>query len=360
MENRKKAGLKKGYQHAQLMKGREKSIVRRFRAEALNGSDNTPMARDMENFLQWRESRNYSPRTLDSLKGSLRFFLLWAQPRSLSESGMITKLILESYQRHLFRYRKANGEPLGVSTQGNRISALKDFFSYLCKHNHLPANPAADLEKPRVPKRLLHKAIGHEQLGTLFNIPDTSDPLGARDRALLELLYSTGLRRGEASSLRLEDIDLKNNILFVNQGKGSKDRYVPIGSRAMHWLEYYLREWRPVLVISEEVKAFFVSSYGEGMSRGSLGNRVKKLLLEADITQAGGCHLLRHSCATHMLEGGADIRYIQQMLGHENLETTAIYTQVSIEHLKEVHSRCHPAGLGGKAEDKADPKKQES
>ena len=341
---KQKSGRRVGYHHARLMKGMEKSIVRRFRAEALNGRDDTPIALEMERFLQWRETRNYSQRTLNSLRVNLRSFLLWAEPRDLRESARVTRPIIESYQRHLWRYRKDNDQPLGIGTQRNRLNALKDFFSWLCRQNLLPANPASDLELPRSVHRLPQQALSSDELSRIFNVPDISDPLGLRDRALLELLYATGLRRGEAAKLRVDEIDFNRGVLFVNQGKGKKDRYVPIGGRAIEWLNRYLDQARPRLVLGESQKALFISSYGEAMSTNSLGNRVKKIMLEAGVKRPGGCHLFRHSCATHMHDGGADIRFVQKMLGHQKLETTAVYTHVSIEQLREIHERSHPHG----------------
>ena len=334
------------YRYSRKMKGKDKSIHRRYRAEALNGEDTSPIAHQMEQYLEWRESCNFSEHTIKNIRTNLRIFLVWAHPRSITTSEEVTRLILESYQRHLFHYRKDDGNPLGISPQRARLNALRGFFSYLCKHDFIPANPAADLETPRAPKLLRHKALDEDQLKDLFNLPDVKDPLGLRDRTLLELFYATGIRRGELAKLQISDVDLNSNFLFVNQGKGGKDRYVPIGQRAIYWLRRYLDESRPILALSLRVTALFISSYGEAMSTGSLGNSVKKYLLKAGITQQGGCHLLRHSCATHMLEGGADIRFIQQMLGHASVETTAIYTQVSIEQLKAVHSQTHPSGEG--------------
>ncbi|MGJ8678298.1 MAG: site-specific tyrosine recombinase XerC [Akkermansiaceae bacterium] len=333
----------KGYNISKYMQGREEKIINpRYRAEALNGNDTAPLARDMEEFLAWRESRNYSEETLQRLRGSFRFFLIWAQERGIEQAVDVTRPILESYQSYLWRYKKANGKPLGVSTQNQRINALQQLFSRLCRDNKLEANPASDLEKCRVQKQLLHKALSHEEIKSLLNTPDISDPLGLRDRAALELFYSTGMRRGEVAHLRVDEIDFSKQVIFVNQGKGQKDRYVPLGARACYWLQRYLDEARCILELNRDVKEVFLSSYGKGITQGSLGNRVKRLMGQAGIHYAGGCHLLRHSFATHLLEGGADIRYIQQMLGHESLETTAIYTQVSIDSLIEVHAKSHP------------------
>jgi len=250
---------------------------------------------------------------------------------------------LESYQRHLWRWKKQNGKPLGISTQRGRLSTVKDFFAYLVKSNHIPANPASELEMPRSEKRLPKEPLGLEQIKSILGVPDISDPLGIRDRAMLELFYSAGLRRSELAKLHLEDLNRERQTLQIRQGKHHKDRVVPVGNRALHWLERYLEESRPKLLLQPNEKALFLSSYGEAFNPDVLSRMVTQFIKKAEIERPGSCHLLRHTCATHMLEGGADIRFIQQLLGHEKLETTAIYTQVSIEQLKAVHAQTHPA-----------------
>jgi integrase/recombinase XerD len=177
----------------------------------------------------------------------------------------------------------------------------------------------------------------------ILNIPDIADPLGIRDRAMLETLYSTGIRRSELTNLEITDLNRERQTLQIRQGKGHKDRVVPLGQRALKWLERYLDEVRPKLLLEQSEKALFLTSYGEGFNPDVVSRMVSKFIKKAEIGRPGSCHLVRHSCATHMLEGGADIRFIQQLLGHEKLETTAIYTQTSIEQLKAVHARTHPA-----------------
>ena len=226
------------------------------------------------------------------------------------------------------------------------IGALQRFFTHLCKTNQLPANPAADLELPRKPHRALPKGLNKEELARLLSVPGTQDLLGIRDRAILETLYATGARRSELTNLDLSDLDQSHETLHIRKGKGGKDRLVPIGKVALAWLEKYLLNVRPKLVMEAGEQAFFLSGYGERMSSGYLGNWVSKALKTADINKTGSCHLLRHTCATAMLENGADIRLIQQLLGHARLETTSIYTEVAITHLKEVYERTHPAARG--------------
>lgn len=160
---------------------------------------------------------------------------------------------------------------------------------------------------------------------------------------MLELFYSTGLRRSELARLEIHDLNRERQTLQIRQGKGHKDRVVPVGNRVLAWLERYLDEVRPRLLLDVQQRALFLTSYGDPFNPDVLSRMVSKFIKKAEIERPGSCHLMRHTCATHMLEGGADIRFIQQLLGHEKLETTAIYTQVSIEQLKAVHGKTHPA-----------------
>jgi integrase/recombinase XerD len=193
-------------------------------------------------------------------------------------------------------------------------------------------------------KRLPEAALTLAQVAALMTVPNTADPLGIRDRAILELFYSTGLRRAELCRLGLADFNPERRTFHVRQGKGHKDRMLPVGERAVQWIEKYLVEVRPRLCLDTRTQALFLTGYGGPFNADVLSRQVSKWMEQAGLRRKGSCHLLRHTCATHMLEGGADIRYIQQLLGHESLETTAIYTEVNIRQLQEVHARCHPSG----------------
>ena len=307
--------------------------------------------------LEFEEVREYTPgddvRAIDwnvTARAGRPYVKVFREERELTIPSSITKPILESYQRHLWRHRKTNEKPLSVSTQRSHLSTLRDLFSWLTKQDHLAANPAADLELPRPEKRLPSDALSLTQVIHLLAIPDVSDPLGLRDRAMLELFYSTGIRRSELTKLQVHDLNPERQTLQIRQGKGNKDRVVPVGTRALKWLETYLESVRPKLVIHHSETTLLLTSYGGPFNPDVLSRMVAKWLKQIEIGRPGSCHLLRHSCATHLLEGGADIRYIQQLLGHEKLETTAIYTQVSIEQLKAVHARCHPAERQTEAE----------
>ena len=241
----------------------------------------------------------------------------------------------------MWRYIRPNGKRLSWSTQRGRLSILKHWFSWLTKQNVIIHNPASEIELPRMEKRLPTEALTLTQIESLLSVPNITDPLGVRDRTMLELFYSSGLRRSELCRLEMSDLNTERGTLTVRRGKGNKDRVVPVGIRALHWLERYLKEVRSRLCLDTRTQALFLSGYGEAFNADVLSRMVSQWMAQVGVR--GSCHLLRHTCATHMLEGGADIRYIQQLLGHEKLETTAIYTEVSIKQLKEVHARCHPA-----------------
>jgi len=273
----------------------------------------------------------------------LRTFLGWTQERDLVYPQEITRPILESYQRWLYRYRKADGKPLAVATQRGRLGAVQRFFAWLCRTHRLEANPASDLELPRKPPRGLPRGLSLEHVRAVLNLPDVTDPLGLRDRAILETFYSTGMRRSELTDLDVGDLDAAGRTIRIRHGKGGKARMVPVGEVSLQWIEAYLDKTRPQLLLDPGEQAFFLSGYGERMSATYVGNWVTRTVKAADIGKKGSCHLFRHSCATHMLENGADIRLIQQLLGHARLDTTQIYTEVAINALKEAHARTHPS-----------------
>jgi integrase/recombinase XerD len=257
----------------------------------------------------------------------------------------VTRPILERYQRTLYAYRKKDGKPLAFVSQSQRIQAVQGFFRWLSRQNVIASNPAADLELPRTEKRLPRVILSASEVEAVLAVPDVTEPMGLRDRAMLETLYSTGVRRLELVGLELDDIDVDRGTLFVRQGKGKKDRVIPIGERALAWIDKYLREARPVLMRDapdSTAKGLFVSYFGEPLAPDHLSQRVKQVVEAADLGKRGACHIFRHSMATQMLENGADIRFVQEMLGHAMLNTTQIYTQVSIRKLQEIHAATHP------------------
>jgi integrase/recombinase XerD len=296
-------------------------------------------------FHEWEAVVGYSPRTIDAQRHAIGRFIAWADERGLTKPQDITRPILERYQRHVYHHRKANGAPLSVSAQLGLILPLQAWFKWLTKQNHILYNPAADLDLPTRPKALPKGLLSVSQVEDILNGCDIAKPEGLRMRAILEVLYSTGIRRFELAGLKLFDVDVERGALMVRQGKGAKDRLVPLGERACAWVDKYLRELRPDLATPGDEYRLFLDDDGRGFEPERIGEIVKRQLLAAGVEQPGSCHLFRVACATHMLENGADIRFIQSLLGHAKLDTTQIYTLVSLAKLKEVHNATHPAKL---------------
>ena len=294
-------------------------------------------------FLEWSAARAYSPRTIDVRADGIRRFLRWCTERGIERPQDVTRPILERYRRYLYHYRKENGEPLAFATQQQRLLPLRAFFKWLARENLILSNPASELELPRVHRRLPAHILKLEEIEAVCAQAMLHGELALRDRAILETLYSTGIRRSELTALKLYDLDVRNGSLLVREGKGQKDRYVPLGARAIRWLKRYLEELRPALVIEPDEGYVFLHEFGEPFEKNRLSDLVKRTLLAAGITKPGSCHLFRHAMATQMLENGADIRFIQAILGHAQLTTTEIYTHVTIAKLKEVHALTHPA-----------------
>ena len=299
----------------------------------------------MRDHLQALAIQNYSAYTVKNRQAHIGFFLQWCKERGLTEPVEVTRPVLERYQRHLFHYRKKNGEPLSFRSQHSCLVPLRVWFRWMTRQNHILHNPASELELPRLGRALPKNIFSAAEVERIVQLCEIEEPIGLRDRAILEVLYSTGLRRMEIIALKLYDLSLDRGLLLVRQGKGHKDRYVPIGERAIAWLEKYIREGRPQLAIEPDDMTVFLTAQGEPFSRDHLSFAVKERVDAAQLGKTGSCHLFRHTMATLMHENGADIRHIQAMLGHEDIRTTEIYTQVAIRALQKIHAATHPAAM---------------
>jgi integrase/recombinase XerD len=280
--------------------------------------------------------KNYSEYTVKNRRVHIGFFLDWCGERGISEPVEVTRTVLESYQRHVFHYRKKNGEPLSFTGQHDRLVPLRVWFKWMARHHHILHNPASELELPRLGMRLPKAVLTASEAEQVMQQTNIHDPLGLRDRAILETLYSTGMRRLELVRLTLWDLDLERATVAIRQGKGKKDRIIPLGDRTALWVRKYLEDARPQLASEPDDKVVFLSNAGEPLSLDYLTEMVRGYVDAADVGKRGACHLFRHTMATLMLEGGADIRFIQAMLGHADLKTTQIYTHVAIRQLQEI------------------------
>ena len=297
----------------------------------------------MQRYLDWLRVQNYSERTVENRQLYLGYFIAWCAERGIARPVEVTRPILERYQRMLFHYRKRSGNPLSFRSQHSRLVPVRAYFKWLTRQNVLLANPASELDLPRLEKRLPKHVLSAAEAEQVVNQADVDEDLGVRDRAILETLYSTGIRRMEVIGLRLFDLDVERGTIMVRQGKGKKDRMIPIGDRAVAWIDKYVTDVRPGLVMEPDDGTLFLTNTGDPFTPNRLTQLVRNYVDAAEIGKRGACHLFRHTMATIMLENGADIRFIQEMLGHAELSTTQIYTQVSIKKLKEIHTATHPS-----------------
>ncbi len=299
-------------------------------------------------YLESLAIRHYSDKTIQIARENIGYFIRWAEERELRKPQDITLPIIERYQRHLYYLRRPNGKPLTASVQHQRLGSLRGYFRWLVKQRYLLYNPAAEIELPKMDQRLPKTILSAREIELVMMQPNLETPIGLRDRAIMEVLYSTGIRRAEVINLKLYDIDSERGTLAVRLGKGKKDRIVPIGERALHWVDKYRLDIRPQLVVDPSNDLLFVNHVGQIIGMQWLSQKVRDYVIAAGLGKIGSCHLFRHTMATLMLDNGADVRYIQALLGHSNLETTQIYTHVAIRQLKAIHEATHPASQARK------------
>lgn len=285
----------------------------------------------------------YVPKTVQGYLTLVRQYLAWLAARGLSLAEARSQ-DLSAYQGDLLAARKKDGKPYSTSQQMRQVTVLKSLYDFLHRRSYLLTNPAGSLEYPHVEQRLPRSVLSREEARKLVEAPDTSTPLGLRDRAILETFYATGIRAGELANLKLDDVDTEERLLRVVLGKGRKDRNVPLTRPAAEAIEAYLLHGRPRMQGAKRSALLFVALRGGRMHDDTLNTVIRSWAKNAGTSKHVTCHTLRHSAATHLLKGGADIRHIQKLLGHASLQTTERYTRVEISDLKEVLKRAHPRG----------------
>ena len=305
--------------------------------------------------------QQYTQATCDTYGRAMGRFAQWCAQRELTQATDLTRAVVAAYQRFLFTARSGYGRgpsgthaaaaasgglPLSSKTQRGSLTAIARFCSWAVRRGHLPANPASDLEYPRK-ARTLPETLTAEDVAAVLGCCDLTTPEGVRDRAFLEVLYSTGLRKSEALALELDDLDTVRGIVRVVSGKGRKDRYCPIGARALAWVSRYVTTvrsaWCQDAFSHPRQQRLFIDQRPAARMGELMGSRVHRLMRQAQIRKRGACHLFRHAFATHLLENGCDIRLIGSMLGHDDLSSTAIYTHVGVRALVQAHAAFHPA-----------------
>jgi len=283
----------------------------------------------------------YAERSAKGYVSMARAFIEWLGPIVLSD---VRPQDVQAYQTHVYTLRKKDGTALSLGNQSNRLLAVKLFFRHLVKRGDVLSDPAARVEYPRREQRLPRGILSREEVRKLLAMPDASTPLGLRDRAVLEVFYATGIRAGELAKLKLSDIDTEDRVLRVLLGKGSKDRHVPLTRASVEALEAYLVHGRPHYRKAASSSWLFLAERGGKPYASLLNEIVQRSAIAARIEKHVTCHTLRHSIATHLLKGGADIRHIQILLGHASLHATERYTHVEISDLTKALKRAHPRG----------------
>ena len=256
-----------------------------------NPADPQGMSVLMDRFVEWLRLQNYSERTVENREVYLRHFIQWGEERGITRPTEVTKNVLESYQRYLYHLRKKDGEPLSFRSQYSRLVPLRAWFKWLAKNNHILYNPASELELPRLTRRLPKFVLTARETELVLSVPNISEPFGLRDRAMLETFYSTGIRRLELIGLKVYDLDIDRGTVMVREGKGKKDRMIPIGTRALQWIDRYLKEVRPRLVIDPNDTTVFLTHLGEAFTRTRLSQLVREYVVAADIGKRGSCQL---------------------------------------------------------------------
>jgi integrase/recombinase XerD len=286
---------------------------------------------------------NYAKKTIQSYVFYLNRFFAWLRESGIGELAAVTRDIVRDYQTHLFEEINAStGQPNAVTYQNRSLQTVKSFFHFLSENDYLVGDPAKSIPYAREPQRLPRSILTQSEAKKVLHAPDTKTVLGYRDRTILEVLYSTGIRKEELLNILLTDVDYNDGLIRINCGKGKKDRVVPIGRIACRYLENYIKAVRPSLIRDPYNNHLFLSLRGNRLSKNMVWQIVKSYAGKAKIKKTISPHTFRHTCATLMLRNQANIRHIQELLGHASLDSTQVYASVSIVDLKEVHARCHP------------------
>lgn len=292
-------------------------------------------------FKEYLELRYYSPRSVAGYTAELDVFFRFLEAQGVESLAAITREVMEEYRAFLFEATH-RGKRISASTQAHRLSTVKVFTRFLAREKFIAIDPGAGVELPRLPQTLPRHILSENEAEQVVETSEGVGPLDIRNRAILEVLYCTAIRNQELRDLRVEDVALDCGEVCVQRGKGAKGRMLPLGDDAVDWLKEYLAHSRPYLVRSTEQMLLFLTCRGNRLGRSELARLVRGIGRKAGVKKAVTPHVLRHSCATHMLRHGAGLRQLQELMGHASPETTQRYTRVEVSDLRRVLKRCHP------------------
>lgn len=288
------------------------------------------------------QALHYSPQTIYTRAACLRLLTNFLSEINLTEPQMITPQVIADFQRWLFLQPTCKGTARFAATSNRVLSAARSFLRFLKTEGVIGRDPTEALEYAREPDRLPRNILTPREAKRIIEAADPSTTLGYRDRTILEVFYATGIRKGELIGLNLEDVKLEDGLLHVRAGKGNKDRVVPLGRWAVKCLESYIAGIRPDLLKGKPCRSLFVSLVGRTMSGMAVHHLVKKHARLSGVKKHVTCHLWRHTCATHLVQNRANLRHVQEILGHQNLSATERYLSLTIQDLKAAHHKYHP------------------
>lgn len=293
------------------------------------------MENNIQTYLEFLEfEKNYSEKTIYDYKEDLQEFLFFLKHNKINHWNEVTYTVLRKYLNFLYQKKHTS------NTYNRHISSLKSFFKYLSQEKIIKQNPTILLESVKKEKRL-PKFLNYHDLETLLVLPDIKTPFGLRDALILELLYSSGMRVGELVKIRLKDVELSEDRIKVS-GKGNKQRYVLFGELCKEKMLTYVKESRPQLLKNKKSDFLFLNHLGNPITEAGVRYTINQVLKKSGEKMKVTPHMLRHTFATHLLNAGADLKTVQELLGHENLSTTQIYTYVSNEQLRKTYLNAHP------------------
>ena len=287
--------------------------------------------------------RSFTEGSIQTYLDDVRFFLRFLLKNNISDLREITKQTINDYQNYLFYYKTRNKKTLHSSTQSRKLIIVKAFLQSMADLSLILFNPASDIELPRQEKRLPRNILKFKEIEKIESMINNKDLLEFRDKMIIEIFYTTGIRVTELLNIRLNDIDIEDKILHIHKGKGGKSRSIPLLPSTVKLIKKYINQVRSKLINRQQSKYLLCTGSGDKIKyKAKINQIIKKYCKKANIKKNITTHSFRSSFATELLKNGASIRHIQRLLGHERLRTTQIYTQVSIEDLKKIHSQCHP------------------
>ncbi len=311
-----------------------------------------PLAEEAQAYLADRTAQGSAQGTIVHERRALTALLDFLARQGAESVSEVDQAMVQGYlaERHSLALERAH--IAGPETYTRRCALhLRSFFRWAVKSGRILVSPMDGLRMPRGELRLPRDVLTREETWRLLKAPDTNEVLGIRDRAMIEIMYSSALRRREMMELDLGDVDLAERRVLIRRSKARKDRVVPVGAEAARWMRRYLSESRPVLERDSSLQAFFLTTHGLRFQRNLPNTLLGNYGRMAGIARRVTPYTMRHTCATHMLQAGADIRHIQELLGHEEIKTTQVYTHVAIADVKEAHRRFHPRGGIGAVEE---------